>query len=311
MAAEGAQAPGAAEEGAEGSAAADPNGRKLQLRRPIARTIRRTDDGLPMMSYAVPQSLYGTTIMMPILVRTDTWQEWFRWKGMCYVWMVVNYAMQVIFVVGVRLITIGMYLDVRTKPDDCNELNPAMMAIGLTACVVALMTDIQETFDIHVLLSRYIPTVESSTVLKWKEEDGELKLESGGYSWHAKVMLYLFVLLPKLVLALVMMGWSLIFLRMSESDADIIKDATALVFIIETDEAIFSFFSLPEVRVVMDAVPEFEFQHKVHGPWTRPAIQFAKFLLVVGIVLFAGTRLHTCGTTGNETFTEWFLFSSF
>lgn len=261
----------------------------------IARTLHEASR-VPKFQYGIPASLYGSTIFMPVLVETAGWMDWLRWKGMSHLWMAVNYATQALFIVGVHDVCVAEHEG--RDPDTCEPLMPGLLFVGLFACTVAVLTDIQETYDIWYLVMYHVPTLPRTAVCKFKEDaGGELRLVEGGFSSRRKVGVYLFILLPKLLLACFLVPLAFAFLVVSPGNMDIILNATALIFIIEMDESFFWFFSLPEVRCIMEAVPKFE-AGEIKREWKRPAIQLAKFLVSFGMVLWGLLTFHWCGNDG-------------
>mmetsp|Transcript_92389 Transcript_92389/g.258163 ORF Transcript_92389/g.258163 Transcript_92389/m.258163 type:complete len:282 (-) Transcript_92389:108-953(-) len=246
--------------------------------------------------YGVPQTLYGTVIFMPVLVEVKGWTDWLRWHGMSHFWMVVNVVVQVMFLAGVNSVSRDLHT-AANETGECDELIPYLLAVALFACTVCVFTDLQETWDILYLLRKHIPTVPETSVLKFAPNtEGELRLAEGGFSMARKICIVAFIVIPKLVLALALLVTSYTFLAMSPENMEIILNATALIFIIEVDESLFSFFELPEVRCLMDAFPQFEEEDTSETVVRlRPLWRFLKFLLACVLVIIGMTTFKRCG----------------
>lgn len=241
--------------------------------------------GTPRFQYKVPQSLYGTVMFMPLLVHETTWTERLRWHGLSYFWMTVNYVSQVAFLVGIHYAT--RLSNYREVPDEeCEQHQPWLLAAALFVCFTAVLTDVQETFDLAYLLTHCVPTVPETTMLRFKRNWREMKIElvGGGFSARRKNTIRMLILFPKLVMAVALQVVVCRFLIQSETNMDIVLNATALVFVIETPESIFAFFSLPEVRTIMAALPDFDAE-EMQMAHLRPLFPLAKFALAMGFVV--------------------------
>jgi len=263
-----------------------------------ARQLRKAAK-VSKFAYQAPQSLYSAVILMPVLIEADDPYEWFRWHGMGYFWMAVNFTTQVLFMVGVH--DVCKQLRDRGIAEGCNDLFPYLLAAAFFCTTVCVMTDLQDTWDILYMLRKHVPTVETTSVLKFKPDaDGELKLAEGGMSLLRKILIGVCILLPKLLLAIALLLMGFAFLSVSPKNVDIILNATALVFIIEMDEALFDYFSLPEVRSLMGAMPTFE-EEDPSGVLVklRPLWRFLKFLLCCAVVAVGMVTYHWCGHEGH------------
>jgi len=253
---------------------------------------------VPRCQYAIPPCLYGEVIFMPITIRADNIHEWIRWHGMSYFWTAINFTTQILFIIGVHDASKILY--VGSSHPDCTQLSPFLLAVGLFACTVAVLTDVQETWDLMKLLRKHIPTVPETSVLRFAEDEGgDLKLQSGGFSMVRKVCICVFILFPKLLLAAFLLVYAYCLLAVSESDFDIILNATALMFIIELDEMLYAYFSLPEVRVLLETIPPF-----VVGTdpakeslliQLRPIFQLMKFAVACALTGWSISAYKWCG----------------
>mmetsp|Transcript_124949 Transcript_124949/g.358735 ORF Transcript_124949/g.358735 Transcript_124949/m.358735 type:complete len:294 (+) Transcript_124949:102-983(+) len=251
---------------------------------------------LPKVHYAVPQSVYGTVIFMPVLVHVASPSEWLRWHGLSYFWMCVNLATQVLFLVGLAVV-IEQRIE-EMDPTTCVPLLPGILAPSLFACLVASFTDIEETIDIGFFVLYRMATTDSTSMIDISEgSPGTWDMQAGGFSLARKAFIAVFILIPKLALAIGLLIYSFWFLMVSPNNMEIILNAVAFVFILQVDEALFGFFSLPEVRSLMDSLPPFEEDGESKTAWLRPLWQLLK--LVVGAVMIAAA-IVTYGWCGNE-----------
>mmetsp|Transcript_102646 Transcript_102646/g.287672 ORF Transcript_102646/g.287672 Transcript_102646/m.287672 type:complete len:316 (+) Transcript_102646:101-1048(+) len=240
--------------------------------------------GTPRFQYTVPQSLYGTVLFMPVLVHESTLTERIRWHGLSYFWMCVNYISQTAFLFGIHHFTKALH-EIEADPE-CEQLQPWLLASALFACTVAVLTDVQETYDLSYLVNKCVPTVPETSMLLFKRNYRENKVDlvGGGFSARRKTAIHIFVLFPKFLLAAGLLYVSFKFLVKSEENMDIILNATALVFVIETPESLFAFFSLPEVRTIMSALPDFDASESKRMV-LRPLYQLSKFIAAIALVI--------------------------
>mmetsp|Transcript_57841 Transcript_57841/g.103475 ORF Transcript_57841/g.103475 Transcript_57841/m.103475 type:complete len:438 (+) Transcript_57841:69-1382(+) len=210
-------------------------------------------------SFRIPMSSYGSAMILPILLQPSTFMEWIQTDGKCYMRLTLNYLIQIPMVYGLKLISEedqGLI-----KSGDCDKTSPALVYAGLFVFVCAAVADIEETIDITDIAWNLIPTTEKSRTLLYVEDDeDELEFVDGGFSFTRKLGIMIFIIVPKLLIALAVLAYGSLFLAASTSNADVLLNALALIFIVEIDELIFSSFAPRKLAAVMEALPEFEYK---------------------------------------------------
>lgn len=259
---------------------------------------------LPEFSFSVPRSVYGTAVMAPLLKETSTCGEFIQWKLIPPFWLCVNLLVQTSFLIGIYDITLAAATEM-LDPATCEELDFAILAASLWVFVVVMLTDVQQTFDMVELFLRRVPTVPKTAILKYAEVDGNLEVVEGGLSVFAKVCVFSFVLLPKLVFAGFMVAFGLTYLVFSQSDADVVLNCTALCFVIEVDEFIYNFFSMPRIRRLIEACPAFTANAKEkvkHWFCWRPFAQPLKLVFSFSLTYLAMVFFTRCGYQASNGF---------
>mmetsp|Transcript_117155 Transcript_117155/g.338710 ORF Transcript_117155/g.338710 Transcript_117155/m.338710 type:complete len:216 (+) Transcript_117155:1-648(+) len=198
--------------------------------------------------------------------------------------MCVNYISQIVLLNGIHRATrFADYLESAS----CDKHRPWLLAAALFVCLTAVLTDMQETFDLAYLLAECVPTVPGTCMLRFKQDrrKGNIELVGGGYSARRKNAIRILILFPKLLLAVAFQVVVCKVLVQSETDMDIVLNATQLFFILETPESLFAFFSLPEVRTIMAAFPDFDAKER-RMAHLRAFVPLARFAIAIGLVVY-------------------------
>lgn len=214
---------------------------------------------IPYIVNSVPVTTYGAVMMLPGLINTTTFYEWFHNLGEAYIRLLMNYIVQ-------GFITVNMYFMYRKSltalesgPPDCEELEPTLELICLWLHVAACLTDMVETWNMREILWHQIPTAYShSEVLRYMDVQGSLTLVSGGFSRLRKALVTVFILIPKFAIAVLVLIWGGMYLAASASNSDVLLNCLALTFVIGIDEMIFAFLAPAKHRHIMEALPSFD-----------------------------------------------------
>jgi len=208
-------------------------------------------------SFRIPMSSYGTAMILPILLEQSSWMEWLQTDGKCYMRLAINYLIQIPMAYGMSVIaqTEGALI----KSGDCDVTNLPLVYAGLFLFVCTVIKDMEETIDITDIAWNLIPTTEQSRTLLYVEDDDEFDLTDGGFSWWHKMGITAFIIVPKFIISVVVLAYGSLFLASSVSNQDVLLNVLALVFIMEIDEMIFTFFAPRRLIAAMEALPEFQY----------------------------------------------------
>jgi hypothetical protein len=231
------------------------------------------------------------------------------WIEICltqYILVAINLMVQTSFLCSVYIMTNEA---MQAAEERCDELSEFTLMISLWAFVVTVLTDIQETWDLLDIIVRQFPTQEESTTLVYRVVDRQVQLSVGGPSKRRKFFLTVFLVIPKFIFACTLLVLGSSYLVFSESDADIILNCFALVFILQIDELIFKFLSPPRAQRMLEAVPPFmirkseseEALPKPWGTWKRVATP-AKLLGSVLLTNAGFFLMSRCGQDPTDLF---------
>lgn len=260
--------------------------------------------GIADFEFKVPLSVYGSSVMLPILKEVATVSDLLHWKVLPAFWLVVNSVVQIIFMKS--LFDISKSAASTLDHETCEHLDDWLLAAAVWVFVVVVLTDLQQSIDMAELYCRQIPTVPESKVLRFRDVDGKLVLTQGGFSVAHKVGVFVFVVLPKICYAFFLLVLGVTYLIFSTTNVDVILNCTALVFIMDIDEFIYSFFSLARERQVLEACPPFVVKdagQACHWYVWRPLSQAFKLCvscLLVGLTmgLFSRCGYEAPGSAG-------------
>lgn len=257
---------------------------------------------IPDYSLKVPESSYGAALMVPLLFikEEDSWRDCFQVFCESYWPLAVNYAIQIGLVVCLE----EVYEDAEESilDGDCDELNPFFGIICLFLHGVAVCRDMGETIDIVNIIWFHMPTVERNTQFLFDDNalgESELQLVDGGLTMMRKVAVTLFIVLPKFGICITVLIFGSLYLAVSASDADLLLNALAVVFIMDVDEIIFSFMATYRTRAAIAMVPAFS-SKRAH--WLSRLLQHWgsvwKFLLCAGLAVLIWFCVTSCGSAG-------------
>jgi len=252
---------------------------------------------LPLLLFEVPKSTYGTAVMMPLLVKPVSCADWLATSGVHIFWHVLTCFVQAVLIRSIKVI----YDDELSyiESGDCDQLDGLLYFLCLWLWTFYVLGDIQETADMTELFLRQIPTITSGiqplTFLKEKNEDISWS-GKGGLSMLWKVGFAVFLLLPKLGIAAVLLAFGAMYLSISTSNSGLILNTLALCFIIDTDELVYHFFVGARIQRLIDAVPAIELAH-MPQPWrcwayVAPVMKLLVSVSIAVVVMMAQPR---CG----------------
>jgi len=255
---------------------------------------------VPKMSFEVPQTSYGSVLVIPVLQNFESIGDWMGHVMEAYLKLVLTVVLQISMTTWIY----GLYLkeveNLVSGAPDCEELNKFLELGCLFLHILAVLTDMCETFDMFIIIKSKIPTCDRTEALEYEDQDGSLVLVHGGMSVVRKVGLMLGVILPKLVVSVLLLIFGGCYLAASASDADLLLNSLAVVFIMELDDMIFAFFTPSRNKHLMAAVPPFDSNEEETGFWKLNSHFGPTFKVLVVIFLVTSLYFGTqrCGDEG-------------
>lgn len=210
------------------------------------------------MEVTLSESVYSAQAVMGLLGKHETWKEWIEICFFQYVIAVFNFWMQFTFVMSMRRMVHDAVQNVIGDDADCRILNPTLLVLVLTAFVLYLIQDIQETMYMATLFWRLIPTISGQSKLRFKAaDDGSMELVEAGFSRCRKIVVTFTVLVPKLLIAV---GLGLIgcrYLMVSATNEDLLMNGLALVFVLDMDEMLYAAITPCCNKRLLSSLPAF------------------------------------------------------
>eukprot|EP00929_Paragymnodinium_shiwhaense_P003349 TRINITY_DN103825_c0_g1_i1.p1 TRINITY_DN103825_c0_g1~~TRINITY_DN103825_c0_g1_i1.p1 ORF type:complete len:324 (+),score=32.90 TRINITY_DN103825_c0_g1_i1:76-1047(+) len=205
---------------------------------------------------SVPETMYGAVGVLPIAGEVRTFDDFVGYFG-----LLLNNGIQMAFLYGINEIATSAQADIATGECDRLELAPWLVVICVLVYLFYLLNEVEATLVLAELYLDAIPTVAGhSKILKFKGDDKQFV--SGGLSFLRKAMLITFVVVPRLLIAICLGYVGTYYLASSLSDADLLLNAMALVFVIDIDELIYQAIYPTSVRRVMCHMPSFKVQDR-------------------------------------------------
>jgi len=256
--------------------------------------------GMAAVEVAIPENVYGAVTVLPMLIETHGFCDWCSQKGILWLSLVVNWVVQIYFLNKIMDITHDGIVAMKLEGEDCETLDPMLRILCIMYFSLYVLMDVEETIDLIVLVLYLIPNSPKgpSELFKFENVGGDVQLIGGGFSKGRKIILMLTVMIPKLLVAFVMMFLGCKYLSGSGSNADLFLNSLALTFIIDVDEMMHISMTPKMGRRVLAAMPAFTSE-------TRPGIvrfmqnfgPLTKFLLTF-ILIPISNMIPKCGDAG-------------
>lgn len=237
-------------------------------------------DERPSMEYALPQGIYSSC---RIIVHGGGKEEYSCPDGILtycillpqFFFLVLNYVMQFGFV---------YYIYSLLKADKLCELDtdPWLRLLATMAFAVSMTKELDETKNM-VLWLYHIKTEDDHRKLRIKEIDGEKVIDTG-LTAIQKLLFMCQAIIPKYVVALLLIHFGGMYIKHSESDSDLILNCAALSFILEFDTVLYQAFTPPFCQRILDELPPIKSDD--HGASMRGLLlmPFMRGIVFVGIV---------------------------
>jgi len=86
-------------------------------------------------------------------------------------------------------------------------------------------------------------------------KDDEFPEYTSGITSFTRAMIFILVILPKFIIAIALLTFGLQLIMVTDSNADVTYNCTALIFVVEVDEAIYQFFIPSGLRSTLESLP--------------------------------------------------------
>jgi hypothetical protein len=217
---------------------------------------------LPQRSFKIPESVYGGAAMCGILFDVNNFGEWMQYCGEAWFRLLFSHLVQSACMYGLWTLTVWQQDEIE-KGTECWKIHLLVFIVCEAIFIMSILTEVFATFDMWELIIFHVPDTEnqseSEPLMYTKDEDsGELILKSGGMSRQRKYVIVLIVLVPRLILAVVLLVIGGVFLQSANSNTDLFMNSLAANFVIEIDEMIFQFLTPDFNRRLIAEIPPFE-----------------------------------------------------
>lgn len=156
-----------------------------------------------------------------------------------------------------------------------------LLIVSVAAFSTFCIGEIYETFWMAYWLSVQ-PTVAEHEVLTFDSDEDDRQIVSGMTAPY-KMICYLLLILPKLVIGILTMYYGNTFLLVADSNQDVILEAMALAFITDNDENIFESLVPLNLREVSESMPPMKItpEQKKFGMYRPYILGFCVILTVI------------------------------
>jgi len=271
--------------------------------------------GLPERQFCIPPSVYGGAAMCGILRECRTFDEWAQFCGEAWVRLLLSHIVQGFLIIGLLQLTLWQF-DGLDEGTDCYRVQAWLFIICHWIFFIHVMTELIAAVDMTECVLMKIPTVKGNSriLLYSKDEDGELVLASGGMSKGRKVFVFLAVLLPRFVIAVMLLIIGGAFLASATSNTDLFMNSLAAAFVVEIDEMVFEFLTPAASKRLIEEIPPFgttgdsAVWRALHRYWASSKLAVSAILVFIcyfGDSLFGYPTGLTCpvdpcdGVSGN------------
>lgn len=239
-------------------------------------------DERPYMEYTLPQGIYSSC---RIMVHGGNKEEYSGPNAILtycilipqFFFLVLNYVMQFGFV---------YYIYSLLKADKLCELNtdPWLRLLATMAFAVSMIKELAENWNM-VLWLYHVKNEAEHRQLWIKEIDGEKVIDTGLTACQ-KLLFVCQAIIPKYVVAFLLIHFGGMFIKHSESDSDLILNCVALEFILEFDTVLYQTFTPPFCQRILDELPPIkneDFNTSMKNLLLSP---FIKGFVFVGLVMW-------------------------
>jgi len=232
----------------------------------------------------LPETIYSLCCVMPIAY---TWDEFM--SNPIHLWMMFYayfFAFVNILCQGAFVAHILMLVDLENG--HCGKADPLLLYVAVAVYTVFLGNEIVECIEMTqwLFLFETVPKHEKLQLSHY--EDDEFPEYTSGITSFTRMFIFVTVILPKFLIGIALLTFGLQLILVTDSNADVTYNCTALIFIVEVDEAIYQFFIPSGLRNTLEGLPpmqtnDYPSLHKVKHLslvfW--PLISFGATLIIV------------------------------
>lgn len=240
-------------------------------------------DDLPEIEYALPGSIYTSALL---IVLGGSIEEYYDFPNAILTYMIV--LPQWLLLLFNFVIQVGFIYYIHEDSKDSNSCNHdtnvsvhlRYLAVGLF--VAGMLQEFCETLDM-LLWTWHVKTEATHQKLLLATRDGSEPKLATGLTSRQKLVFCLFMLMPKLAIAM----WLFIvggkFVAFSESNTDMVLNCLAMVFVTEIDDLLYKTFTPTFCRNVMENLPPVKIQSSLHGVASLVIVPWLKGVLFGGL----------------------------
>jgi len=219
-------------------------------------------------SYSVPVSVDGAAAMMPILQK---YTSRFSARLDMFILYVELYGMFTLQVFLVNLVW-SSAKNQEGKGELLKEGDPhdwQLMAICLLLFHQTIWKELIEAWDFTLFVKKGMPTQAGMLRYKRNLETKRLELVSGGMTYFYKVRVFVFIIVPKSLIAVYLVIAGSFFLIRSPDRQELLQNTLATTFISNVDEIFFRAINPRYQRFCLRALPPYNISRADHKDQMR------------------------------------------
>ena len=222
----------------------------------------------------MPPTIYTSALLTPVGFHQ---KELYSFKSLLLISL--NYGL-VVYNYFFSLIVIFCIKALRDETPTC-QADFWLLVLSVIAFSIYNVGEITETIGMFVWL-HHQPTASEHLQLEFSDDSDE-KIIVSGFTLSYKIFSYMFLLLPKLVIGLLISYYGNTFLLCSDSNQDIILNSMALKFVTENDEIVFETLVANNLKQLCSNLPALTISHN-----TKLLGLFRPFFVSITIAIIFG-----------------------
>eukprot|EP00929_Paragymnodinium_shiwhaense_P007447 TRINITY_DN11136_c0_g1_i1.p1 TRINITY_DN11136_c0_g1~~TRINITY_DN11136_c0_g1_i1.p1 ORF type:complete len:768 (+),score=120.12 TRINITY_DN11136_c0_g1_i1:101-2404(+) len=228
------------------------------------------EDALSFRSrcYPLPPSTYTTALLDCVLSPSSpTPCGWMVRSCWAYSLHFVNLFLQIGCITLLGRLTLWQWNNMEFV--DCYQLEPVPLLCCIFLFICTIVNEVEECKEMLTILWKILPTTEVTSPLRFRfDAAGFLHHDAsvGGMTACRKLFLLLLVILPRFLIAVAILLVGSLYLATSASNAEMLLNCVALVFILDIDDLLFKTLASSERVRLLQAMPIFKVDHEAHCP---------------------------------------------
>lgn len=230
----------------------------------------------------LPGTTYSLVAVFPALFTLDDKVTWIRVLLLAIVQYYLTLAASCTYIYHIDTL-MEAEIDL-IESDACTALSGSLLVVSLGMFTTSVLTDMEESICM-VNYFLHAPTAKGLlSAMLFRKKEGKLEFASGGLSMLHKAVIMIFVLLPKLLVAVLLLLYGHGYLYNSTSDTNLFLHTLSLTFVLKLDNILYAYFTSAEHQQMIKDLP------KVDLPMTRLDLLITKYstfvkFIMVGIFL--------------------------